>query len=155
MRPANLAPDRLPNARAIVAAQTESYVASPTENPASVLASLYDHAGWSRRAAALIADLGETGTERTTPDRLADGFVLPPPRFGISSRIRSCPELEPEGWPARHLRTAYGSYLGDYQAGLRGSSAATRCPMRRFLGSRGTALRPMSDLLLPSAALGP
>ena len=29
------------------------------------------------------------------------------------------PELEPEGWPARYLRTAYGSYLGDYQAGLR------------------------------------
>ena len=31
----------------------------------------------------------------------------------------SAPELEPEGWPARHLRTAYDSYLGDYQAGLR------------------------------------
>ena len=29
------------------------------------------------------------------------------------------PELEPEGWLARHLRTAYGSYLVDYQAGLR------------------------------------
>lgn len=120
MRPANLAPDRLPNARAIVAAQTESYVASPTEDPASVLASLYDFAGWAGRAADLIAELEETGTERTTPDRLADGFVL------AASALRHLvmdpllpPELEPEGWPARHLRTAYDSYLGDYQAGLR------------------------------------
>ena len=49
-----------------------------------------------------------------------DGFVL------AASALRHLvtdpllpPELEPEGWPARHLRTAYGSYLGDYQAGLR------------------------------------
>ena len=63
----------------------------PNENPASVLASLYDLAGWSGRAVDLIAELEETGAERTTPDRLADGFVLAASAFGISSRIRSCP----------------------------------------------------------------
>jgi phenylacetic acid degradation operon negative regulatory protein len=120
MRPANVAPDRLPNARAVVAAQTESYVALPTEDPASVLASLCDLVGWAGRAADLIAELEETGAARTTPDRLADGFVL------AASALRHLvtdpllpPELEPEGWPARHLRMAYGSYLAEYQAGLR------------------------------------
>lgn len=120
MRPANLDSGRLPAARAVVAAQTEAYVASPVEDPAAILASLHDLAGWAGRAGDLIAELDETGAALAAPDRLADGFVLAAAvlRHLVTDPLLP-PELEPEGWPARRLREAYGAYLVDYQSGLR------------------------------------
>ncbi len=120
MRPANLDPGRLPDARAVVNAQTEAYLASPAGDPAVLLASLCDLTGWAGRAADLVAELDETGAELTAPDRLADGFVLAAAalRHLVTDPILPT-ELEPEGWPARPLRAAYARYLADYQRGLR------------------------------------
>ena len=120
MRPANLDPERLPPARAVVDAQTDTWVASPVGDPADLLATLYDLTGWAGRAADLVAELEETGAELSTPDRLADGFVLAAAalRHLVTDPLLPV-ELEPEAWPARSLRAAYGRYLDDYQRGLR------------------------------------
>jgi hypothetical protein len=67
---------------------------------------------------------------------------LPPPRFGISSRIRFCPpnSNRRDGRPDISARRTAATSATTRPACGR-SFAATRCPMRRFLGSRGTALR--------------
>ena len=120
MRPANLDPERLPEARSVVAAQTESYVASPSGDPGALLASLFDLTGWAGQASDLVAELDETGAALVAPDRLADGFVLAAAalRHLVTDPLLPA-ELEPEGWPARPLRQAYAAYLSDYQQGLR------------------------------------
>ncbi|MEM9464530.1 MAG: PaaX domain-containing protein, C- domain protein [Actinomycetota bacterium] len=120
LRPANLAPDRLPSARAVVDAQTDHFVASPAGDPAALLAELYDLAGWAGRAGDLVAELTETGTALAEPDRLAEGFVLAAAALRHLVTDPLLPgELEPDGWPASALRAAYGDYLVGYQAGLR------------------------------------
>jgi phenylacetic acid degradation operon negative regulatory protein len=118
MRPANLAPDRLPGARAIVDAQTDAFVASPAGDPAPLLAELFDLVGWAGVAGDLIAELEESGPELA--DNLADGFVLAARslRHLVSDPLFPV-ELEPEGWPAGRLREAYATFLSSYQAGLR------------------------------------
>lgn len=120
MRPANLDPERLPAARAVVDAQTEGYLASPSGDPGVLLAALYDLTGWAGRATDLVVELDEVGAELTAPDRLADGFVLAAAalRHLVTDPILPA-ELEPEAWPARPLRAAYARYLADYQRGLR------------------------------------
>ncbi|MEM8708029.1 MAG: PaaX family transcriptional regulator C-terminal domain-containing protein [Actinomycetota bacterium] len=118
MRPANLAPDRLPTARAIVDAQTDAYVASPAGDPAALLAELYDLAGWAGRAEDLIAELTESGP--ALADELADGFVLAAAALRHLVTDPLLPdELAPERWPAARLREAYATFLDGYQAGLR------------------------------------
>lgn len=119
MRPSNLDPERLPGARVVLAAQTEGYVASPTDDSAELLAELYDLAGWAGRARDLIAELDESGLQLVAPDRLADGFVLAASalRHLVTDPVLPT-ELEPEGWPARELRSRYADYVDQYQAGL-------------------------------------
>ena len=119
MRPANVDPERLPKARAIVAAQADSYRASPAGDPVTLLASLYDLSGWAARATALVAELDETGPALVAPERLADGFVLAAAalRHLVTDPLLPA-DLEPEGWPAGALRQVYADYLVGYQKGL-------------------------------------
>lgn len=145
MRPANLDPGRLPNARAIVDTQAESYRASPVGDPAALLESLYDLPGWARRAADLVAELDETGAELAVPERLADGFVLAAAalRHLVTDPLLPA-ELEPEGWPALTLRRTYADYLVDYERGLGGffrGQADAEGPVPR-VGGRGPTMTP-------------
>ncbi|MEM9037440.1 MAG: PaaX domain-containing protein, C- domain protein [Actinomycetota bacterium] len=118
MRPANLAAERLPNARAVVDAQTDAFVASPADDPAALLAELVDLGAWAGRAQDLIAELDESGPD--VADRLAEGFILAAAalRHLVSDPLLPR-ELEPEQWPAGRLRSTYDEYVSAYQAGLR------------------------------------
>lgn len=118
MRPANLASDRLPAARQVVAAQTDAYVASPQGDPAVLLAQLHDLAGWAERAEELVAELDESGP--ALAGELASGFVLAATALRHLVTDPLIPvELEPDGWPATRLRQRYASFLVSYQSGLR------------------------------------
>ncbi|MEM7274173.1 MAG: PaaX domain-containing protein, C- domain protein [Actinomycetota bacterium] len=129
MRPANLTPDRLPDAQRIVDAQTDHLVARPMGDPEALLAELYDLAGWSGRAADLITQLEETGPELSKPDRLSDGFLLAAAalRHLVTDPLLP-PELAPDDWPAQRLRNGYAAYLADYQSGLRAFFRAQMTP---------------------------
>lgn len=118
MRPANLAADRLPASRTVLAAQTEAYIVSPSEDPRPLLAELFDLNGWAGRANDLIAELEESGP--TLAGDLAGGFVLAAAalRHLVSDPLLP-DELAPDQWPAGPLRSAYAAFVATYQASLR------------------------------------
>src|SRR5687767_5320122 len=61
LRPDNLAPDRLPSARAVVDRQCQAFASRPAGNvePSALAAALWDLDGWSVRAMALTRRIGE------------------------------------------------------------------------------------------------
>lgn len=114
LRPANLAPGRLPAASRVVEAQAERWTARPAGDSRALVAELFDLEGWSARSRTLIEALDHE------LDSLADGFVL------AAAALRHLvadpflpPELAPTEWAAAELRSAYSTYLARYQASLR------------------------------------
>lgn len=114
LRPANLAPDRLPGAARIVEAQAERWNARSESDGQALVAELFDLQGWSSRARMLGEALGRD------LDSLADGFVLAADalRHLVTDPLLPA-ELAPPEWPATEFRTAYAAYSARYQASLR------------------------------------
>ncbi len=114
LRPANLAPDRLPSAARIVEAQAERWYGRPDRDGPALVAELFDLEGWSARARTLCETLGHGS------DSLADGFVLAADALRHLVVDPLLPvELAPPEWPAAEFRAAYADYSKRYQASLR------------------------------------
>lgn len=123
MRPANLDPDRLPSARAIVDQQVDWYrVAPPDQIQATQLMTrLFDLDRWAATSTSLQAAM-ERARRRleTDDDALVSGFNL------ASAALRHLvhdpllpPELAPACWPSDSLRRSYDDYERAYQQLLR------------------------------------
>ncbi|HYF45028.1 MAG TPA: PaaX family transcriptional regulator C-terminal domain-containing protein [Acidimicrobiales bacterium] len=103
LRPDNLDPDRLPEARAVVGAQCTTMVARPEPELA---ARLWDLEAWSSRAERLAVDLAADRFED-----LADSFVR---SATVLRHLQTDPllpaELLPPGWAGPRLREVYEGY---------------------------------------------
>jgi phenylacetic acid degradation operon negative regulatory protein len=108
LRPDNLDPGRLPEARAVVAAQCLAITGRPED---AVAGRLWDLDGWAARAVRFVDDL--EGHERALGDdgALADGFVL---SAAVLRHLQADPllpaELLPSTWPGGPLRAVYERY---------------------------------------------
>lgn len=122
LRPANLDPDRLPSAHAVLAAQTDSFTADPDGDPGALLAEVFDLDGWAVRAEALDAEMAAVvdGLEGEGAPDLASGFVLAADvlRHLVADPLLP-PALEPGWWPAERLRRTHGRYDRAYREQLR------------------------------------
>lgn len=103
LRPDNLDPARLPDARAVVAAQCTTMAAEPDPGLAG---RLWDLDAWSTRATELVDALA---ADRF--DDLAASFVL---SAAVLRHLQADPllpdELLPEVWPGAALRARYEGY---------------------------------------------
>ena len=115
LRPDNLAPDRLPSARAVVDRQCQVFDARPvgTDEPSALAASLWDLDRWSTGAAALARRIGELveALESGDLDSLAPGFLA---SAAVLRHLQADPllptELLPPDWPGAALRADYDRY---------------------------------------------
>ena len=118
LRPANLDPDRLPDARTVVGAQCFGLVARPDGD---VAGRLWDLAGWAAAARRLEADLAAHRPRLEDPDELAAGFLL---SAAVLRHLQADPllpaDLLPADWPGRSLRTAYERYDATFKASWSG-----------------------------------
>lgn len=121
MRPANLAVAP-PGA---IAAQCQWFAATPvdgTEGSRLLAASLWDLAGWSSRAEALLERMAATAGDLEAGDvsALAACFTL---AASVLRHLQADPllphRLLPESWPGGRLRDAYERYERSLQAVLR------------------------------------
>lgn len=114
LRPANLDPERLPEARAVVAAQCLRLAGRPADDLA---ARLWDLEAWAAMAHRLEADLRAHGPRLDDPDELAAGFLL---SAAVLRHLQSDPLLPPElltpDWPGPTLRVAYEAYDATFKA---------------------------------------
>ena len=114
LRPANLEPGRLPEARAVVAGQCVGLVARPDGEPTH---RLWDLDGWAEIARRLEADLVAHGPRLADPDELAAGFLL---SATVLRHLQADPllpaELLPDDWPGPALRDAYESFDATFKA---------------------------------------
>jgi phenylacetic acid degradation operon negative regulatory protein len=103
LRPDNLDPARLPDARAVVDAQCTTMAAGPDPD---VAARLWDLDGWSARGDDLAGALAADGF-----DDLAASFVL---SATVLRHLQADPllpaELLPAGWSGARLRKGYEAY---------------------------------------------
>ncbi|MEM7339075.1 MAG: PaaX family transcriptional regulator C-terminal domain-containing protein [Actinomycetota bacterium] len=123
MRPANLAPGRLPSARSVADEQVHWYGIAPLDESkaAGLAARLFDLDGWASTAAVLDAAIGHASRElETDDDAVVSGFNL------ASATLRHLthdpqlpPELTPPSWPADALRRSYAEFESAYQQLLR------------------------------------
>lgn len=120
LRPANLAPDRSPDAAAIVVDQCTSFVGHPdAEDPAVLAARLWDLSGWAagaedlRRQMAADIDRLEVGDT----DALAPTFVV---SAAVLRHLVADPQLPdvlcPPAWPGAVLRTEYERFDQAFKA---------------------------------------
>jgi phenylacetic acid degradation operon negative regulatory protein len=115
LRPDNLAPDRLPSARAVVDRQCHVFSCRTvdTDEPATLAASLWDLDAWSLRAVALTRRIGELveALESGDLDSLAPGFLA---SAAVLRHLQADPllpaELVPPDWPGDALRADYDRY---------------------------------------------
>jgi phenylacetic acid degradation operon negative regulatory protein len=118
LRPANLDPERLAEARAVVDAQCLAFTVRPAE---AIAGRLWDLGGWAVAARRLEADLAVLGPRLDDPDELAPGFLL---SAAVLRHLQADPLLPPEllpgDWPGGSLREAYEAY----DATFKGSWAA-------------------------------
>jgi phenylacetic acid degradation operon negative regulatory protein len=120
-RPDNLALDRSPAARDVVARWCHTWRGARPE-PGPTADGLWDLAGWRARAADLRADMAAQlpGLEAGVTDGLADGFVT---SAAVLRHLQADPllpaELLPHGWPGDALRADYDRYDTAYRAVLR------------------------------------
>lgn len=119
LRPDNLDPHRLPDARAVVEAQCETFTASPDGDPVALAAGLWDLAGWSARADALRAEVAGHLPAVAAGDtaELAAGFVLDAAvlRHLLADPLLP-PALLPDAWPGADLRREFDAYDRAYKA---------------------------------------
>lgn len=116
LRPDNLDPQRLPDARAVVDAQCRWFDArSPGDTPpaARLASELWDLSGWARRAEKLrremnrLVDRVEAGDHAALgPTGLVSAAVL---RHFVHDPLLP-PELLPTAWPGDPLRTEYARF---------------------------------------------
>jgi phenylacetic acid degradation operon negative regulatory protein len=114
MRPANLDPQRQPEARAIVDAQCRSFrTLSGTDDDRQLAAELWDVAGWARDAQELRRELGrlvgrlESGDHTAlAPSSLVSAAVL---RHFVSDPLLPA-ALLPARWPGDALRVEYNRF---------------------------------------------
>jgi phenylacetic acid degradation operon negative regulatory protein len=122
LRPDNLDPARLPEARAVVASQCRLLASRPEDDAAELAARLWDLDGWSGTAERLRADLAdhERRLAAGEPAALAPGFVL---SASVLRHFQADPllpaDLLPPGWPGPVLRAAYEAYDAIFQAAWR------------------------------------
>ena len=115
LRPDNLPPARLPNARAVVDRQCQVFATRPVGpgEPAVLAASLWDLDGWSVRAVALTRRIGELveALEAGDLDSLAPAFVA---AAAVLRHLQADPllpaDLLPADWPGDALRADYDRY---------------------------------------------
>lgn len=118
LRPANLDPQRHPEARAVVAAQTMALTAQPSD-PAGLATAMWDLSGWAATARALEGLVAghARSLDDDDPRALADGFLL---SAAVLRHLVADPllpdELTGTGWPGASLRAAYDDYDGRYKA---------------------------------------
>jgi phenylacetic acid degradation operon negative regulatory protein len=117
LRPDNLDPARLPDARAVVDLQCTTMAATPDPSTAE---RLWDLDGWAVRASELVVAL--------VPDRfddLAASFIL---SAGVLRHLQADPLLPaallPDAWPGPRLRQAYEGYDAAFKAAWVAASRA-------------------------------
>jgi phenylacetic acid degradation operon negative regulatory protein len=114
MRPDNLDPERLPDARAVRDAQCDAFGAQSHSLEATQLAGeLWDLEGWARLARELLAAMATNGArlDAGATSALAPGWEL---SAAVLRHLLADPllpvELEPRRWPGRELRETYDAY---------------------------------------------
>ena len=120
LRPDNLDPDRLPDARAVVAAPCRWFHVHPDDD-ARLAGDLWDLAGWAERATALRRAMARRigGLEDGDATELAPGFVLSAAVLRLFNADPLLPrELLPRRWPGDALRADYDRYDAAYRAVL-------------------------------------
>ncbi len=121
LRPANLDPDRHPDAAVVVASQTVPLRARPAD-PEALAASLWDLEGWAATARVLedllVGHLDDL--DGGDPAALADGFLL---SAAVLRHLVADPllpaELTGAAWPGAQLRRSYEAYDRRFKAGWR------------------------------------
>lgn len=121
MRPENLDPDRLPEARSVLQAQTEAFTTEPRGDASALLAELFDLRAWTDRADQLRGEMlrMRARLDDDAPGALAEGFEVAAATLRHLVADPLLPEeLAPPGWPAAALRAAYRDYDVAYRARL-------------------------------------
>jgi phenylacetic acid degradation operon negative regulatory protein len=117
LRPANLAADRLPDARALAATQCRTFTARPDEDARDLATSLWDLPGWAAEARHLATALEEHEPELADPAALAPGFVLSARALRhFQADPLLPPALLPTDWPGARLRATYEHYDARFKA---------------------------------------
>lgn len=109
LRPANLSPDRLPDARAVVAAQCRTFAACPDEAGVELAGGLWALDAWAEGARAHAQALDDL-----TPRLGADPDVLRPAFLALAATLRHLQAdpllphaLLPPDWPGPALRRSH------------------------------------------------
>jgi phenylacetic acid degradation operon negative regulatory protein len=119
VRPANLDPQRLPDARQVVADQCLLLRVTGDDGLASLAPRLWDLPAWARRADDLGAAMAELvdALEAGDAEALAPGFVL---SAAVLRHVQADPLLPtmllPDRWPGVALREDYERYDRAYRA---------------------------------------
>ena len=119
LRPDNLDPTRLPEERALLAAQCLVLRSQPEGDPAELAARLWDLEAWARRATELRRAMHHVVVrlEDGDVDALAPGFVL---AAAVLRHTQADPLLPPDlwsrSWPGGALRADYDRYDTAYRA---------------------------------------
>jgi phenylacetic acid degradation operon negative regulatory protein len=120
VRPDNLDPERLPESRAVVAAQCDLITFTPTDPSADVVAAaLWDLPAWAARAADLRTRMATVVDDLEAGDRdaLAPGFVLSAAVLRHTQADPLLPaDLLPPDWPGSALRAEYDRYDAAFKA---------------------------------------
>ena len=120
-RPANLAPDRSPDARAVATAQC-LWVHRADIEPPPAPAELWDLAAWTADAAVVRSELAGLlpGVEAGDTAALRAGFVASAAVLRLLQRDPLLPaELTPPDWPGDELRRDYDRYDAVWRASFR------------------------------------
>jgi phenylacetic acid degradation operon negative regulatory protein len=113
LRPANLAPDRVPDAMAVVDAQCVRWRDARPHDTALAASTLWDLEGWARDADELRAEIALLlpSIERGEVDDVGPGFMA---SAAVLRHLQHDPllpaELLPASWPGAALRADYERY---------------------------------------------
>ena len=123
MRPANLDPDRLPAAAAVVDRHVDRYRIAPLSHGAAadLAARLFELDDWAATALELQAAMARTLHRLDTDDdAVVSGFTLASATLRHLVHDPRLPQrLAPDCWPADALRRTYDDYEHAYQRLLR------------------------------------
>jgi phenylacetic acid degradation operon negative regulatory protein len=119
LRPANLDPGRLPDARAVLHEQCLLLQVAAADALPPLVPKMWDLAGWAGWAQRLQAAMDEAAAplHRGDVEALAPGFVLSAAVLRHTQADPLLPaELLPDGWPGSGLRDGYEEYDRLYRA---------------------------------------
>jgi len=148
LRPDNLDPQRLPSARAVVAAQCRWFDAHSLGDAPAVarlVSELWDLAGWARRAEKLrremdrLVDRVEAGDHVALgPTGLVSAAVL---RHFVHDPLLP-PQLLPPSWPGDSLRTEYARFNTALRRLFAAWAREQRAPAKESAGRRARIAPP-------------